>query len=151
MHLNVFWADERTTALPVFPNESGGGFKVAGSKQWGRFVGFGSYTYNTAAGGGFGITLLEHAVTAGVALTKPLDVRGELAVGATWGRPIQNFDNAPAAWNGLRDQYGVETYWKILLTPDLWITPGAQFLFDPSLRPDTDFVGIAQFKFRLFF
>ena len=53
--------------------------------------------------------------------------------------------------NQLRDQYGGELYWKILFTPDFWLTPGVQFIWDPSLNPDEDFVAIAQIKFRLFF
>jgi carbohydrate-selective porin OprB len=51
----------------------------------------------------------------------------------------------------LRDQYGGELYWKLLLTPDLWVTPGVQFIVDPSFNPNEDFVVIGQFKFRLFF
>ena len=151
VHLNLFYADERDTAAPVFPNDAGGGFKLAGSKQWDRIVGFANYTYNQSEGGGFGFTLADHAANAGVAYLSPLDIRGEVAVGASWAHPIQSFHNAPAFWNDRRDQYGVETYWKILLTPDLWITPGAQFIFNPSFNPTEDSIGIIQFKFRLFF
>jgi carbohydrate-selective porin OprB len=52
--------------------------------------------------------------------------------------------------SSLRNQYGGELYWKLLLTPDLWITPGLQFIVDPSLNPQEDFVAIAQLKLRLF-
>ncbi len=53
VHLNVYFADEHSK-FPGFideiiPNEAGWGFKLAGSKQWGPLVGFGNYTYNTAA------------------------------------------------------------------------------------------------------
>ena len=89
-------------------------------------------------------------MNAGVAYLKPLGIRGEAALGATWARPIQDFDSGLPLFNGLRDQYGIETYWKILLTPDLWITPGVQLLIDPSFNPEEDLVGIATFKFRLF-
>ena len=81
----------------------------------------------------------------------PLGIRGEVALGRTWAHPIQNLHDTIAAWNGRDDQYGLETYWKILLTPDLWVTPGAQLIFDPSFNPDDDVIAIAQFKFRLFF
>ena len=50
----------------------------------------------------------------------------------------------------LDDQWGLEAYWKVLFTPDLWITPGVQMIWDPSLNPNDDFVSIAQIKFRLF-
>lgn len=49
----------------------------------------------------------------------------------------------------LRDQYGVDTYWKILLTRNLWITPGIQVVFDPSLNPTEDVIAIPHFKFKL--
>jgi hypothetical protein len=142
IHLDVFWADEKDTQPPGFPNQSGGGFKVLGSKQWGRIVGFSSYTYNTAAGGGFGITLARDTVTAGVAFLKPAGIRGEIGIGTVWMHPLNG---------AVRDQYGGELYWKLLLTPDLWITPGVQLIVDPSFNPNEDFVVIGQFKFRLFF
>lgn len=143
VHLDIFYADERTARTgPGSPNEAGGGFKLLGSKQWGQVVGFGSYTYNTAEGGGFGFTFARHTATAGVAYLKPVGVRGEIGFGATWADPI----------NGdLRDQYGGELYWKMLLTPDLWITPGMQVIVNPSFNPDVDTIFVAQFKFRLFF
>ena len=49
----------------------------------------------------------------------------------------------------LRNQTGFEAYWKILLTPNLWITPGFQFLWNPALNPTADRVFIPHFKFRL--
>ena len=153
IHLDVFYADERDTASPFFPNDAGWGLKVAGSKQWDRIVGFANYTYNTAEGGGFGLTFADHSVNAGVAYVKPLGVAGEVAVGGSWAHPIQSFDNPAAGpiFGNLRDQYGVESYWKILLTPDLWVTPGVQVIFDPSFNPDDDTIVIGQLKFRLFF
>jgi hypothetical protein len=150
-HVLFFYADTRKELAPVFPSRAGGGFKLRGSKQWGPWVAFGSYTYNTAEGGAFGNTWLEHAATAGVAYVKPLGIRGELALGANWGRPIQEFGSGLPLFNDLRDQFGVETYWKMLLLPDLWITPTISGIWNPSLNPDTDFLALFTFKFRLFF
>ena len=141
LHLDLFYADERDEPRPGFPNEPGGGFKLLGSKQWGRRVGFSSYTYNTAQGGGLGLTFGKHTVTAGAASLKPLGIRGEVGLGATWMDPVDS---------ALRDQYGGEVYWKLLLTPDLWVTPGAQVIFDPAFNPGEDVVAIAQIKARLF-
>ena len=81
-------------------------------------------------------------MNAGVALLKPFGIRGEIGLGGSWARPIDNFHQAPAFWDDLDDQYGLETYWKILLTPDLWITPGVQAIFEPSLNPEDDFIAI---------
>jgi hypothetical protein len=151
VHLNLFYSDGVAQSLPGFPNQPGGGFKLRGSKQWGRIVAFGSYTYNTAEGGAFGNTWMRHAITLGAAYVKPLDIRGELAMGANWGHPIQTFTGPVLPeLNGMRDQYGLETYWKILLTPDLWITPAVSFIWNPSLNPGTDFLVLFTFKFRFF-
>jgi len=105
-----------------------------------RNLGFASYTYNTAEGGGLGATFARHTVTAGGARLKPLGVRGEVGLGTAWMSPLDDT---------LSDQYGGEVYWKILLSPDLWVTPGFQFIFDPAFDPQEDFVGIAQLKLRL--
>jgi len=151
LHLLTFYADKKDTQLPVLPNESGGGFKVLGSKQWDRIVGFGSYTYNTAEGGGFGVTFAEHTLNAGVALQRPLGIRGELALGATWMDPIDNM-NLPTlpAGTQLEEQYGFELYWKLLLTPDFWITPQIQYIIDPTFNPTTNSILIPGLKFRFF-
>ncbi len=151
VHLLLFYADEKDTQPPVFPNEAGGGFKLAGSKQWDRLVGFGSYTYNTAEGGPFGVALANNSVNAGIAVLRPLNIGGEIGVGATWAEPIDGVTLAGIPQRQpMKDQYGVELYWKILLTPDLWITPGVQFVVNPTFNPSTDSVVIPQFKLRLF-
>ena len=116
--------------------------KVLGEKQMGRFVGFGSYTYNTAEGGAFGVTFAEHATTAGLAILRPFGMRGEIGLGTSWAKPKN--DN-------LNSQYGVEAYWKLLLLPNLWVTPGVQVIFDPTFNPQEDTITIGQIKARLFF
>jgi len=150
IHLDVFYADERAEpTVPGFPNKAGGGFKILGSKQRRRLVGFGSYTFNTAEGGGFSVTLARHTVTAGLAVLKPAGIRGEVGVGMAWMGALE--DLSLPGLGELKNQTGGEVYWKLLLTPDLWITPGMQFVWNPALNPDADFVAIPQIKFRLFF
>jgi hypothetical protein len=154
VHLTLYYSDERDTQAggsAFVPNKAGWGFKAAGEKQWGKLVGFANYSYNTAEGGHFGITLGRHGINAGLARLQPFGIRGEAAVGATWVNPIQEFDTGLPLWENRRDQFGVEAYWKILLTPDLWITPGAQFIWDPSFNLEQDFIAVGSFKFRLFF
>jgi hypothetical protein len=141
VHLDLFFADEKDSQLPILPNEAGGGAKLLGSKQWGSLVGFGSYTYNTAEGGGLGLTFGEHTVTAGVATLSPFGIKGEIGLGSAWMDPVNS---------GLGDQYGAELYWKLLLTPDLWITPGVQVVVNPAFNPAQDSIAIAQLKLRLF-
>jgi len=143
LHFNLFYADKPDrNPLPPFPSESGWGFKVLGEKQMGRFVGFGSYTYNESEGGAFGVTLAKHMTTAGFAVLKPFGLRGEIGVGTSFSQPRLDI---------LDSQYGVETYWKILVTPSLWVTPGVQVIFDPTFNQSEDTITIGQIKARLFF
>jgi carbohydrate-selective porin OprB len=48
-----------------------------------------------------------------------------------------------------RHQYGVEAYWRILLTQNIWITPGVHLIFNPALNQEHDFIAIPQLKFRV--
>ncbi len=143
LYLDLFYADERSTRDPNFlPNKAGGGFKVLGSKQMGPWVGFTSYTFNTAEGGSTSVTFGRHTVTAGGAHLSPLGIRGEMGMGLVWMKPHRVT---------LRDQLGLEAYWKILLTPNIWVTPGIQFIHHPSLNPTADNLVIAHIRFRVAF
>ena len=143
LHFNLFFADKPAeNPSQIFPSESGWGLKVLGEKQMGRFVGFGSYTYNTSKGGAFGGTFARHLTTAGLAVLKPFGLRGEIGLGTSWAQPFND---------DLRSQYGVEGYWKILLLPNVWVTPGVQVIFDPTFNPQKDSITIGQIKVRLFF
>ena len=133
-----------------YPTESGWGFKLHGSKQWSSWVGFANYGYNNAYGGGFGFTNTRQAVNAGFGYQKPLAIRGEIAMALSWAEP-QDRPDPILGVTSERNQYGLETNWKILVTPDLWITPGVQLIFNPTFNPSADFVAIPQVKFRAFF
>ncbi len=95
------------------------------------------------------LSLARHTVTGGLAVLKPAGIRGEVGVGLSW---MDAFEDVTLPVIGdLRNQFGSEVYWKLLLTPDLWITPGVQFVWNPAFNPDADFVAVPQLKFRLFF
>jgi carbohydrate-selective porin OprB len=146
IHLDLFYADTRSTRLPnILPNEAGGGFRVYGEKQIGRFVGFGGETYNTAKGGGISATFAQQTATAGLAYLHPLKIRGEAALGLMWAQPIKNIFPG----SGQRDQYGFETYWRLQVTPILTVTPGVQVVFHPSFNPVENVVVIPSIKFRI--
>ena len=70
-------------------------------------------------------------------------------MGLSWAEPLDRPDPLLGIRSD-RNQYGLESYWKILLTPDLWITPGVQLIWDPSFNPSTDFLALPQIKVRLF-
>jgi len=148
LHLDLFYADERSTRNPdTTPNEAGGGFRVAGEKQIGRIVGFASYTYNTAEGGGIGATFTGQTAYAGAAYLRPFDVQGEVALGVMWNQSLPNL--VPGV--GRRNQYGLESYWNMLVTPNATLTPGIQLIWDPVFNPAVDFTAIPSIKFRVFF
>lgn len=145
LHILVFYADERSTRNPdTMPNKAGGGFSILGEKQLDRLVGFAKYTYNTAQGGGVTGSFSEQTFTAGLAYKNPLNIKGEFAAGFLHMVPFEEIFG-----EGARNQSGLETYWRVLLTRNIWVTPGWHFVFNPTLNTDTDFVSIPQIKFRL--
>lgn len=145
LHINAFYADKRSEHSPEsLPNKEGWGFRVYGSKQVNKWVAFGGYTFNTAQGGAFGVTLAKQTVTAGVAYTKPINIPGEVALGLMF---LQTNDEI-SALSSARNQYGFELYWKLLLTPNLWLTPGMQLVIDPFINTASDVIAIPHIKFR---
>ena len=140
IHLTMWYGDKLSSKS--FPTSSGWGFKLHGSKQWKRLVVFGNYAYNTSEGGGFNYTNTQRAINLGIAYLRLFDAKGELAMAASWAQPIDK---------DLRNQVGIETYWKILIGSDLWITPGIQFIWDPTYNLNTNFIAIPQLKARIFF
>ena len=87
LFVDIFYNDKRSTRNPALPNTAGGGFKVLGSMQQGKWVEFASYTYNTSKGGGTSVSLGRHTVTAGAAYLKPFDIQGEIGAGMIWMQP----------------------------------------------------------------
>ena len=151
IHLNVWYADE--PSKKQFPSTSGWGFKLAGEKQRGNWVGFANWAYNTASGGGFGFTALEQAVNFGLALNNPLQIKGELAAAYSWGKALKEGQCGAKPCSG-QSQSDVELYWKILVFPDLWVTPGVQMVFNPSLFEGVETPGLVwvpSLRSRLFF
>jgi hypothetical protein len=89
-------------------------------------------------------TLSEHTLTSGVAYLNPANIRGEAAISLLYMNPIEEIFAAP-----VRDEYGIETYWRISFSNNIWITPGIRLVFNPSLNQEDDFIAIPQFKFRV--
>jgi hypothetical protein len=139
-HLTLWHADEASTA--AWDTTAGWGFKLSGHKQLNRFVVFGHYAYNTAEGGGLGATNSRRAVSVGAARIHPAGIKGEIALALSRSEPIDD---------GFRSQSGLELYWKILVTPNLWLTPGVQYIVDPTFTLEIDRLWIPQIKFSLFF
>ena len=95
-------------------------------------------------------TLLALA-TSTLGVQRPLNVGGEVGVGATWAEPLDGatlaiFPQRPSP----TDQRGMEFYWRILLTEDLWITPSLQFVVNPTFNAAANSIFIPGLKFRWF-
>ncbi len=172
-HIMFFYADKKSSAGVVvqdqfipLPTSSGWGFKVHGTKQWNKLVGFANYTYNTAEGGGFGVfTGIQHSVSAGLVYNQPLDIQGELGLGLNLSSPLKDRGNSinnpqniseillTHVWTVARDvpQFSTEIYWRILVLKQLWITPGMQLFVNPTYNIRTDFLFAPSIKARVFF
>ena len=150
-HILFFYANRQSSLPSAIPNEAGGGVKLRGSKQWGRFVGSGSFTVNDAKGGPFGATVFKNSATASLNYLNPAEIRGDIGVGLNWGRPFRSFDTPLPNYQRLEDQYGLETYWKFLLTPDMWVTPGVQFIKDPAFNDGVNNLTVFTLKTHVFF
>ena len=83
-------------------------------------------------------------VTLGAAYLNPLGVKGEASASLLYMNPIEEIFDGP-----VRDQYGFETYWRILLTQNIWISPGLHMIVNPALNQEHDFIAIPHLKFRI--
>ena len=148
LHLDLFYADKRSTRNPdTTPNEAGGGFKVAGEKQIDRFVGFASYTYNTAEGGGISTTVSGQTAYAGVAYLRPFDVQGEIGLGAMWNQslpnPVSGRGPEKPARHGVALEYaGHAKFYADALDPAH---------LESGVQPGGPLCGDSQHQFRVFF
>ncbi|MBT8465544.1 MAG: carbohydrate porin [Deltaproteobacteria bacterium] len=147
LHVDVIYAAGPAQPSPVAAllgvgNEPGWVFKAHGSKQIDRWVVYGNYTFNSSEGGAFGATLADHSVAAGVSFLRPFRINGEWSLGAAWAKPINRT---------LRDQYGIETYWKVLVAEYFWVTPGLEVIFRPTYNTAKNVLAVGGIKLRLFF
>ena len=147
LHVDVIYASAPAQPSPAgaflgVGSEPGWVFKAHGSKQIDRWVVYANYTYNTAQGGPFGATVADHSVAGGLAFLRPFRINGEWSLGAVWAKPINRT---------LRDQYGIETYWKVLLSEDIWVTPDLQVIFKPTYNTTKAVLAVGGIKLRVFF
>lgn len=149
VHIMVFYADERSS-FETLPTESGWGFKIHGSRQWNKVVGFANYTFNTVEGGGFGLfTVADHAATLGVVRMNPFKIRGELGGAFHMANPMT--ERAELLGGRTEPQYGAEVYWRVLVLKQLWVTPGFQCFINPTFNLRDDFFVAPSIKARVFF
>ena len=129
-HLTVWHTDERTAK----GTPSGWGLTVALQRYFSeRIMPFLRYSYSDG-----GTTPMDHLVTGGFAYR----VRGHngFGIGLSWASPSD-----PT----LRSQFGVESMYRFYLAQTISVIPGFQLLFNPSLNPDEDLVGVLSLRVRL--
>ena len=99
---------------------------------------FARYAYSTSTA-----TIAQHMASTGVGLT-PFRDRGDDVFGLAfaYGRP---------SVRTLRDQYVVESFYRIQLTSEIQLTPDIQFIFKPSLNPTEDLIVVVGGRARMSF
>ncbi len=81
-------------------------------------------------------------------MLRPLGIEGEIGSALMWAKPIA--DRVEQVGGRTEAQYGAEVYWRLLVFPQLWVTPGAQIHVNPTFNTRSDFMFIPHIKSRLF-
>ena len=68
------------------------------------------------------------------------------AIGVNWGQP-----NEDTYGQGLNSQWTVEAFQLLQMTEEFQVTPSVQLIWDPALKPDTNFVALFGLRMRLIF
>ncbi|MFQ5658174.1 MAG: carbohydrate porin, partial [Candidatus Methylomirabilales bacterium] len=86
---------------------------------------------------------VRHILSGGVTVNDPFGSTDDLlGVAAAWGEPQDS---------SLRNQYTVEAFYRVQLTPNIQLTPGYQLIINPSENRDDDVIGVFEIRLRLFF
>jgi porin len=133
-----FWHQEERDDDNV---DDGWGFVVSGSERFGDFLPFLRYGYSDSGSGGPAV--LEHMVNGGVAID---DIFGQsndrIGVGFTWAEP---------ATGGLDDQWAIDGFYRIQVTPEFTFGPTLQVVIDPARNPDEDVLFVGGIRSRIAF
>jgi porin len=89
------------------------------------------------------LTATEQIVAGGMAFRRPFGKNDDLAgIAAAWGRPSND---------RLDDQGVVEAFYRFQLTPAIEVTPDVQFIIEPTLAPEEDYVWVFGVRVRITF
>ncbi len=141
LHLTLWHADQRE--------------QIGVKDGWGGVLSFtGSIDDNwiVFARAGFsedGGSLLQKAVSLGFSyIPSPTGVvpGSQLGFGVNWGQP-----NDELFGSGLRDQYAIESYFRLQVTKEISITPAVQLLINPALNPQKDTIWVFGLRSRFAF
>ncbi|MEC7839381.1 MAG: carbohydrate porin [Chlamydiota bacterium] len=86
-------------------------------------------------------TTVQQFVTTGIGFLAPFSRKDdEYGIGYTWGHPS----------NGtLREQFSIETYYRLQLTHHIQITPDIQIYINPSNNPGENVIGVFSIRGRI--
>ncbi len=137
VHLSVWQQDQRDDDNV----DDGWGYIVSGSQRFGRYLPFLRYGYSDSGSGGPAV--LEHMVNGGVAMDGIFGQNNDrIGVGFTWAEP---------ATGGLDDQWAVDGFYRIQVTPEFTIGPTLQVVIDPARNPDEDVLFVGGIRSRIAF
>ncbi len=109
-----------TDAIPQRNQPSGQSLAISIDQELGRFVPFTRLAFSEKEG----LTSFRRIVTAGFGLEDPFDNAGdEFGMAAAWAQPSDP---------QLSDEWVVESFYRLQLSPTMQFTPDVQFIINPS-------------------
>jgi len=83
---------------------------------------------------------VKQAIATGIGVISPFSRKDdECAFGFTWGKPSKK---------GLRNQYMLEAYYRLQLTPHFQVTPDIQVIMNPTFNHKNNVIGIFGVRVR---
>ena len=132
----MYW-HRSTAAEPSRPD--GDGVSLLAQHRWSRkTTAFLRYSYSSRA-----VTTVRQMVATGGGISPFPDGRPDLVgLSLAWGQP---------SVSAARDQYVIEAFYRVQLTPELQLTPDIQLIIAPSFNPDQDLIAVFGLRARLIF
>jgi outer membrane immunogenic protein len=104
----------------------------------GRIVPFGRYSYGYGAG-----LKIRQSLALGAGLEKPFGQSNDrVGLAFSWAEPTAS---------GQRDQYGLEAFYRVAVTPHSYVTPDLQVIFNPADNGAASSVVIGGVRLRTLF
>ena len=125
-----------TDAVPQRNKPAGEAFAISIDQELGSFVPFTQLAITNQSG----LTSVRNIVSAGFGFENPFDNAGdEFGVAAAWAQPDDK---------QLSDEWVIESFYRLQLTPTLQFTPDVQFIINPS-SGTKDVVVVGGLRFRI--
>jgi porin len=104
----------------------------------GNVVPFVRYSYADG-----GVTSVRQTFAVGLGLEEPFGQNADLiGIGFSWGQPSDT---------ALKDQYVLEAFYRVFVTPLTHVTPDIQVIFDPVKNPTEDVLAVGSVRLRTLF